>query len=146
MSRTYEQLAVPERWEWHANVYAFRRVALEADPAERSTPCDPNGDWFDGQLVDAAERRLRTKRAAKYASRRKDDSAVWEARDIENQWARDRGYGDFEQYKASERIDHAEACKRLILSLPGPKAIPRETDKTFDIARALGVTATESVA
>jgi hypothetical protein len=129
LSIPYEKLSVPERWEWHAAVYAFRRVALDADREERTSPCDPNGDWFDDRLVDEAERRLRAKRAAK-SRRSAGDGAAWEALDIENNWARDRGYNDFEHYKTSERIDHVTACTRLIMSLPGPKTIPRESQPT----------------
>ena len=128
MSKPYASLTVPEQWEWHARVYAFRRVVLDVDPDMRTSPVDPEGKWFDAALVDEAERRLRNKRAARYA-RRDGDAAVWEARDIEDNWARDRGYRDFEHYKQVERIDHVEACCRVAQSfIAGIKLMPTEAD------------------
>src|SRR5262245_21587844 len=61
LTKKYADMTVPERWEWHAGIYAFRRVVLDID--ERTSPCDAEGVWFDARLVDAAERRLRAKRA-----------------------------------------------------------------------------------
>lgn len=150
MSRKYSQLTVAEQWEWHARVYAFRRVVLSIERGERTSPCDTSGEWFDAALVDEAERRLRHQRASKFANLHRDDSDVWDAREVENKWAQDRGYKNFEHYKAAERIDHVEACKRLILSLPGPKTMPREPGgKAGDqrlVAAALGVRAWEPTA
>lgn len=138
----YAKLTTAERWQWHAEVYAFRRVVLGASNDEYTSPCDPDGKWFDNTLVTEAERLLRKKHKP-----RKSQDDVWEARDVENKWAQDRGYNDFENYKASERLDHAEACRRLILSMPGPKTIPRAAGgKLADphaVAAALGIKARE---
>ena len=115
-------------WEWHAGVYAFRRVVLGVSPDEHTSPPDPEGKWFDESLVAEAERRLRNRRAAKFANQRGDDD-VWYARDIENNWARDRGYRDFEHYKQVERIDHVEACCRVAKSfIAGIKLMPTEAE------------------
>lgn len=48
-----------DRRRWHSEVYAWRRVRLGADPDERTSPPDPEGHWFDAELVDEAERKLR---------------------------------------------------------------------------------------
>lgn len=55
----YARLTVPEKWEWHAGVYALRRVLLGVPHDEQTSPCDVRGEWFDGRLVAAAEDRLR---------------------------------------------------------------------------------------
>ena len=141
MSTPYSQLNTPERWEWHAKLYAFRRVVLGVDPELRSSPCDENGDWFAERLVEEAERELRQKHAAVALRCQKarpdympeNDMRV-EGRRIENEWAQKRGYKDFEAYKHAERLDHVEACKRLIATMPGPRGIPRESQPTGYIA------------
>jgi hypothetical protein len=135
-----------ERWQWHANVYAFRRVILGVAREEHTSPCDTNGIWFDSALVDAAEQRLRNRRG-KNSMRWRGDDDIWRGRDVENEWARARGYNDFEHYKTVERIDHAEACFRLVRSLSGPQTMPRavggKVDDPHAVAAALGVTARE---
>lgn len=46
-----------EKWNWHTEVYAIRRIFL-SDHGETS-PCDPNGMWYNSGLVYAEERRRR---------------------------------------------------------------------------------------
>lgn len=57
----YAKLSLPQKWEWHAEVYGFRRVVLRIAHDERTSPVDPDGRWFDDRLADAAEQRLRAK-------------------------------------------------------------------------------------
>lgn len=57
----YSRLTEPERWQWHAGVYAFRHVVLGASIEERVSPCDPEGKWYDDKLVGAAILRLQAK-------------------------------------------------------------------------------------
>lgn len=53
-------LTIPaEKWIWHSEQYAARRVLLHASRAERWSPCDPEGKWFDENLIAEAEDRLR---------------------------------------------------------------------------------------
>ena len=59
MNKYREDMTNEERWWWHADVYAWRRVYLGIH--ERTSPPDPHGVWFDGVMVDEAEDRLRTK-------------------------------------------------------------------------------------
>jgi hypothetical protein len=54
-SRSYAELSEAEKWEWHADTYAFRRIVLRAPLSERTSPCDPEGVWFDAELVREAE-------------------------------------------------------------------------------------------
>jgi CMP-2-keto-3-deoxyoctulosonic acid synthetase len=56
-------MTVDERWAWHTDVYAFRRVFLDA--YEETSPCDIEGRWFNREAVDLAERRKRIKLRAK---------------------------------------------------------------------------------
>jgi hypothetical protein len=140
----FDSLTDSEKWEWHADVYGWRRVRLGAPDDERTSPVDPNGEWFDPSRVAIALDHYRGKTARPAAS---DHAILAEARTIENQWARDRGYDDFEDYRRSERIDHSEACKRLIISLPGPKTLPKpdagEDADPHALLKALGVKAKE---
>lgn len=46
-------LTLNERWEYHAYDYAFLRVRHGLD--NRSYHLDPNGDWFNETMVQAAE-------------------------------------------------------------------------------------------
>ncbi len=146
MTKPYATLSVPEQWQWHAEIFAFRRVALGVGRDERTSPCDPDGAWFDASLVEEAERRLRNTRAAKQQHRR-DDSDVCDARDIENKWAQQRGYNDFEHYKQMERLDHVDACVRVAKSFiiaASDKWKQQPADQ--HAATALGVTAREILA
>ena len=59
--KTYALLSESERWLWHADVYAFRRIMLGISEHIQSSPADPNGQWFDARLIAEAERRLHAK-------------------------------------------------------------------------------------
>lgn len=48
-----------EKWVWHSEQYAARRILLGTSIHETSCPCDPDGKWFDQNLVAEAEERLR---------------------------------------------------------------------------------------
>jgi hypothetical protein len=61
MSFEYAKLSVPQKWQWHAEVYALRRVMLGVSHDERISPCDTKGEWFDERLVAAAEQRYRAR-------------------------------------------------------------------------------------
>jgi hypothetical protein len=61
MSITSASMTVPQRWKWHAEVYALRRVVLGVPPGEHTSPCDPNGQWYDEAAVAAAEASLRAR-------------------------------------------------------------------------------------
>jgi hypothetical protein len=148
LNKPYEAMSTAERWQWHADVYAFRRVVLGIAPEEHTSPCDVEGKWFDEVLVSEAERRLRNRRAVKYSANRRDDSDVWEARGVENKWAQDRGYNDFEHYKLVERIDHVDACVRVANSFVAamqkmPGSDDRKLNDPHAVAATLGVKARE---
>lgn len=52
----FARLNEQQKWEWHAEVYAFRRVVLNVPESERTSPCDADGKWFNPHLVGIAER------------------------------------------------------------------------------------------
>jgi len=62
-------LTYDDKLQWHIEVYAWRRVWLGVGPEERTSPPDPDGRWFDGELVDEAERKLRWKLGAQRRTR-----------------------------------------------------------------------------
>ena len=99
MSKKFAELTTPERWEWHARVYAFRRVVLGISPDVRTSPPDPNGEWFDPAMVEREERALRNKHAARQREiekdreeRRKEDDAASAKREA---MAAELGYPSF---------------------------------------------------
>lgn len=145
LTKPYAALTVPEKWQWHAAVYAFRRATLGISRDEKTSPCDPDGIWFDERLIDEAERRLHNQREAKNPARkRRERDEVFDARDVENQWARQRGYNDFEHYKEIERLDHVDACVNVANSFINSLVNKWETqNRDMHPAAALGVTATE---
>lgn len=58
----FARLNEQQKWEWHADTYAFRRVCLGA-AADDLSPCDPDRKWFNEHLVGIAERFYRAKHA-----------------------------------------------------------------------------------
>ena len=62
---SYAALTTAERWDWHAEVYAFRRICLHAPHSEHTSPCDPDGKFFDEERTAAAMRRLNAKLQAR---------------------------------------------------------------------------------
>lgn len=57
----YASLTTAERWQWHAHTYAWRRVFLGVADSLHTSPCDPNGEWFDAEMVERETERLRRK-------------------------------------------------------------------------------------
>lgn len=72
-SKTYSQMTEAERWAWHTDVYAFRRVYLGI--YDTISPCDDDGRWFDVGLVNAAEIRKREKQKEAPTTKFKDREA-----------------------------------------------------------------------
>jgi hypothetical protein len=61
----FASLTEHQKWEWHADVYAFRRVMLGISPEERRSPPDSEGRWFNETLIGIAERFYRHKHAGR---------------------------------------------------------------------------------
>jgi hypothetical protein len=88
-----------DRWRWQARTYAHRIERGAATIHDKTSPCDPNGDWYDRGLIEAALRELA---ASRPLPPRRDDLAL-EGRAICNDWARQRGYADFDTAFAAGR-------------------------------------------
>jgi hypothetical protein len=120
--KSYSEKTTAEKWAWHTDVYAFRRVTLEAPDEEVTSPCDTEGKWFNADLVNAATRRLREKRRLAARSRRQSSDMELEGRDLCNRWARENGFPDFE---AAERAgqNRVDVVKWIVAK--AGKAMPR---------------------
>lgn len=150
MSKPPSTMTVPEQWDWHAEMYAFRRVVLGLD--EPTSPCDAEGKWFHPQLIDEAAKRLRDKRTVAVEARRHagNEAMEREAVRVKDRWARDRGYRDCADYQERERLDRIDAASNIARSfLAMAEARNREAfsePAALDRAEALrdlGVTARE---
>lgn len=141
MSKPYATLTVPEKWQWHADFYAFRRIVLGVAREDRTSPCDPDGIWFNAGLVDEAERRMRAKRDQdrERRDRQRGDAVAREGRALVEQWVKRAGYLDVETYMACERIDYSEVCMRIIRGNLAANRMPNEQNDRPSAAAALGV-------
>ena len=57
----YDSLTTTEKWEWHADVYGWRRARLGIEAEVHTSPPDPDGKWFDERRTAAAEEHYRGK-------------------------------------------------------------------------------------
>jgi hypothetical protein len=69
----YGDMSIPQRWQWHAEVYALRRVLLGVTPDVHTSPCDPKGVWYNERDVAETEAALRS-RIAEQSQRCKGDT------------------------------------------------------------------------
>lgn len=137
--RSYSELSEAQRWDWHARIYAHRRLFLEAPNEERTSPVDPKGEWFDEPRVDLETRRLIAKRddAKRRRAAARDAEMIAGGRDICNRWARRNGFVDF---PAAERAGyrHSDVTKAIFAAKAPPPV------KGFGtLAGAMGVKARE---
>lgn len=136
MTKPYASLTEIEKWEWHADVYAFRRIALGVPVEEVISPCDPDGKWYNDGLVRAAAERLQNKRAAAKRRSSVSDEDRRLGRDYLNRWARERGCRDWDAADADD-----VTVANVVRTMPGPMTpfMPKEKHT----ANKYGVTATE---
>jgi len=151
MAKLPSQMNTTELWQWHAEVYAFRRVVLGVSRDVRTSPCDESGQWFNAERVDAAERRLIAKREPP-DKRQRDAQMARDGRAAANAWAQTQGYSDIDAYMHGERLydkhgqlDWSMACLRVALSNLRAASTPNDPNAKFDphAAAALGVKARE---
>lgn len=144
--KPYGELDTAERWLWHSEVYAFRRIVLMVDEAERMSPCDPEGLWFDEQLIRQAAVRLRDQRDR--GRRRREmilsETAQREGRALITAWARSKGYADVDAYAAAVGIEWIDAYREFAVERAALVANKfRDGSQKFDAAASLGVKAAE---
>lgn len=131
----HANMSVPEKWEWHARVYAHRRLVLGIGADVRTSPCDESGIWFHESMVEDAESKLRERlihvpRRAIVAEKRRADrnfltyyDIAAAGRRIANEWAQQRGHDSFRDYVASRGLifdddyDYALACTDVAASI-----------------------------
>jgi hypothetical protein len=99
MSFDYGRMPNPQRWQWHAEVYALRRVLLGVSRDIHTSPCDAKGEWYDEHAVAQAEAKLRSK-LAEQATRCKANT------DTENA----SRFAEAEAWR-KQRDGHAEAAE-----------------------------------
>ena len=101
--KPYAMLTEAERWQWHTDVYAFRRVVLGKPVSDRTSPCDPDGDYFDEALIRVACARRMDKRE-RARRQREEQHDGWgryrEAAEYREAWAHQLGYKSFAQMYA----------------------------------------------
>jgi hypothetical protein len=133
--KPYAQLTESERWQWHSEVYAFRRVVLKTPIEEKTSPCDPSGDWFNEGLIRVAAARFHEQfnGPRERRHRTQDEAMQREGRALCNRWARQNGYADMGTALAEGR-SYTDVAR----SFGDLKTMPREQQTRFD-ARSLGV-------
>lgn len=124
--KSYSELTQAEKWQWHADHYAWRVVYLDAPFDEPRTPADPEGVWFDKQLAHAAVAKFREKRDGARLRRFAQHSSKLEAegRAICDRWAQSKGFRDWDEADASgcRHSDVIAAVSEDARKMPGPQA------------------------
>lgn len=162
----WDSLTRDDKFDWHADVYARRRVRLGVSPDVRTSPADPEGDWYDAGRIAYAEgcyRRQDERHGEAVRAARRDNErrlqrvadlspaeVQIEALAIKDQWARDHGYLDCADYQEREGLDYEDACSNIARSIvaagsnerKGAFEDPLDADP-HALLRALGVTARE---
>jgi hypothetical protein len=115
----FARLTERQQWEWHADVYAFRRVMLEVSNNVHVSPPDPEGWFFDPVLVARAEAWYRHKyiEPKQHRKQANGDDLEREGRDLVTQWVRSHGYISIDAYCAQHDGD-ALAAHRDYLKSP----------------------------
>jgi hypothetical protein len=144
--KTYAELDLQERWEWHSGVYAFRHVTLDQPIVRGTAPTDPNGEWFDPAMIDREVAKLRGKHARPRPNL--DEETRRESVAMLNTFAATKGFVSWDAaYEAG--VTYADAI-RWVTAGRSPTGSGRNWDyyrpSGDELARArteLGLTATE---
>jgi hypothetical protein len=114
----FAKLTERQQWEWHADVYAFRRVLLEVSPDVRVSPADPEGRFFDPVIIAPAEAWYRHKYIEPKLRRRqaKSDNLQREGRDILTKWVQSHGYISIDAYCDQHGSDSLAAHRDYLKS------------------------------
>lgn len=89
-----------EKFQWHADVCAFRRVLLGIEESEHTSECDPTGEWYNPAMVAEATRKYYEKYRGPYERQ--------QARVAEEQ--RRRGRAINEKYAKAHGFASWDAC------------------------------------
>lgn len=136
--KSWAELDLQERFDWHAQTYAWRHVRLGIPLEKGNSPVDPDGKWFDEAAIHREIAKLRPPKPADTAG----EEERRKGRAICNEWAQQRGFVDF---AAAERAGHTIA--QVIRSIGGAKRMPGEPEAPeYDLANLqsdLGLAAKE---
>ena len=127
-----------DQWNWHAQLYAFRRVHLSVPTDERTSTADPTGDWFNEELIRDAAERLQAKRRRRTPS---DDGFFTENELAERaEYARIKGYANWASFleavhDGSERIAHFVTWAEGRRSVTSPPIVSGTFTKAGDAIR-----------
>jgi hypothetical protein len=152
----YDSLTSSEKFEYHADKYAWRRIRLGVPEDVRTSPVDPNGEWFDEVRIAYAERYYRAKdqgQRTRVEAQRPEHSRPADPGDaspIMDRWARDHGYRDLADYQEQERLDYVDPRCNIARSFMAAAdarnkqafSEPADADRTT-LLKALDVTAKE---
>jgi len=101
----YFALTDAEKWQYHAYDYAFRSVALHDD----RSPIDPERNWYDPQMVDAATAYFGgSPKARRDAENQRAGQAIMKA------WANARGFDSADAYADAKGIHWTDAFMEKI--------------------------------
>jgi hypothetical protein len=107
----YAKLTEAERWQYHTHVYAFRLVYLGAPETQHVWDGDPEGKYFNADMIAKEVTRLQAKKAKQDGSaRRRDDprnDPIVQAQRAA--WIKHRRYPSWDAY-----LDAVEAGREKI--------------------------------
>ncbi len=81
-----------KKWEFHTEIYAWRRVRLGISPDVTVSPCDPKGEWCDEGMIRKAAARIQANTPAPRPAESGKYDRTFEKRDA---MARELGFADF---------------------------------------------------
>lgn len=138
----FASLTEAEKWDWHADVYGWRAAALGRD--ETTSPCDPDGRWYDPQRAGIATAHHRGRRAARPRATDADDAAG--GRQIIDAWLRGKGHADAHAYAAATGGDWSDAYARYAAeqAAAAQDSQPRRGRGPRSVGAVLGMVATET--
>jgi hypothetical protein len=147
----FARLNEQQKWEWHADTYAFERLVL----GREGSPCDPDGKWHNPALVAIAERYYRAKfvEPRQRNSQARDDDQLG-GRALVNAWARSKGFDSIDEYAERNGIEllgehgaYVQATQEIVARAVAKKqrewGWPAAGKTSLDeVRRDLGLTAT----
>jgi hypothetical protein len=132
-SNGFASLNEQQRWEWHADVYAFNQVML----GRKDSPADPRHLWFDAARVEIAVQYYRAKLDPREAQRRvRSNDSQREGRALVNRWAKRHGFETIEAFAEARGIDPTAATVMAGCELVIEKAKLRPQVEGFKTAGA----------
>jgi hypothetical protein len=122
-----------EKWEWHADAYAVRRVCLSVPLEVRVSPPDPDGQWFREDLVERVVCYYREFYRAKFDTpertkrKARRDTLQREGRDIVTKWVQSQGFVSVDDYCERHGSDVLTAHRDYLKS-PEFQAVAKARD------------------